>query len=161
MIDEYQWLSDDEQAFWQLLVGTYRGVERNIDRALRDHLGLSFGDFTILIALNETSDGVMTDRELANRLKWTQTRVITHTERMEKRGVISIENQDTVADAHQHEGTGFNVVLTGLGRKTFADLAPTYVEQVRKLVFDQVDREQITMLADSLRRILASAEKQQ
>lgn len=129
------WLTDEEQHFWQTLVSTFRSVERNIERVLRSRTGLTFADFTVLIALHETEDGLMHVDELCNRLKWNHPRALLHTTRMENRGVISIE------DPGEDPDSDYVVVLTGVGRHVFAEATPGYVDTVRSEIFEQISAE--------------------
>lgn len=152
-MNDYEWLTEDEQAFWQTLVATFRSVERNIELSLRENTGLTFGDFTVLIALNETEDGVMHVDELCRRLKWNHPRALLHTTRMEKRGVISIE------DPGEDPDSDYTVALTGVGRHVFAGAAPDYVSTVRAEVFEQLSREDLAHMNRCFTTILRNAEK--
>lgn len=146
---DLDWLTDEEQDFWQTLVATFRAVERNIETSLRDSTGLSFGDFTVLIALHETEDGVMHVDELCERLKWNHPRALLHTSRMEARDVISIE--DRGADPE----SDYTVVLTGVGRHVFREATPDYVKTVRSEVFAPLVGRDLAELRAAFDAILA------
>lgn len=133
-----EWLTDDEQNFWQTMVQTFREVERNIERSLRQRTGMTFADFTLLIALHETEDGIMHVDQICDRLKWNHPRALLHTNRLEKRGFIHTEEHGEDPDSD------YVVVLTGVGRTVFAEAAPDYVDTVRTEVIEplaDVDRE--------------------
>lgn len=146
---DLDWLTDEEQDFWQTLVATFRAVERNIETSLRDRTGLSFGDFTVLIALHETEDGVMHVDQLCERLKWNHPRALLHTSRMEARDVIAIEDRGADPDSD------YTVVLTGVGRKVFQEASPDYVSTVRNEVFAPLSDEDIPRLRAAFDAILA------
>lgn len=151
--NDYDWLTDDEQQFWQMLVSTFRSVERNIEATLRERTGLTFGDFTVLIALSETEDGVMHVDELCRRLKWNHPRALLHTSRMEKRGVISVEDPGADPDAD------YTVALTGVGRHVFAEAAPDYVGTVRSEVFEQLSDDDLAHMTRCFTTIMNHAEQ--
>ncbi|MDO5029426.1 MAG: MarR family winged helix-turn-helix transcriptional regulator [Corynebacterium sp.] len=133
-----EWLTDDEQNFWQTMVQTFREVERNIERSLRQRTGMTFADFTLLIALHETEDGILHVDQICDRLKWNHPRALLHTNRLEKRGFIHTEEHGEDPDSD------YVVVLTGVGRTVFAEAAPDYVDTVRTEVIEplaDVDRE--------------------
>ncbi|MFC3848617.1 MarR family winged helix-turn-helix transcriptional regulator [Corynebacterium hansenii] len=151
-MNEYEWLTDDEQQFWQMLVPTFRSVERNIELSLRENTGLTFGDFTVLIALSETEDGVMHVDELCRRLKWNHPRALLHTTRMEKRGVITVEDPGPDPDSD------YTVALTGVGRHVFAEAAPDYVATVRSEVFEQLSDDDLAHMSRCFTAIMRHAE---
>lgn len=133
-----EWLTEDEQNFWQTMVQTFREVERNIERSLRQRTGMTFADFTLLIALHETEDGILHVDQICDRLKWNHPRALLHTNRLEKRGFIHTEEHGEDPDSD------YVVVLTGVGRTVFAEAAPDYVDTVRTEVIEplaDVDRE--------------------
>lgn len=152
-LNDYEWLTADEQQFWQMLVATFRSVERNIERGLRARTGLTFGDFTVLIALSETVDGVMHVDDLCDRLKWNHPRALLHTSRMEKKGVISVEDPGADPDSD------YTVALTGVGRHVFAEAAPGYVATVRSEVFEQLSDGDVAEMSRCFRTILDHAQR--
>ena len=152
-LNDYEWLTADEQQFWQMLVSTFRSVERNIERGLRARTGLTFGDFTVLIALSETVDGVMHVDDLCDRLKWNHPRALLHTSRMEKKGVISVEDPGADPDSD------YTVALTGVGRHVFAEAAPGYVATVRSEVFEQLSDGDVAEMSRCFRTILDHAQR--
>lgn len=151
-MNDYEWLTDDEQRFWQMLVSAFRSVERNIEATLRENTGLTFGDFTVLIALTETEDGVMHVDDLCRRLKWNHPRALLHTTRMEKRGVISVEDPGADPDSD------YTVALTGVGRHVFAEAAPDYVATVRSEVFEQLSDDDIDTMSRCFTAIMRNSE---
>ena len=151
-MNDYEWLTDDEQRFWQMLVAAFRSVERNIEATLRENTGLTFGDFTVLIALTETEDGVMHVDDLCRRLKWNHPRALLHTTRMEKRGVISVEDPGADPDSD------YTVALTGVGRHVFAEAAPDYVATVRSEVFERLSDDDVDTMSRCFTAILRDAD---
>ena len=98
-MNSFEWLSDDEQLFWQSMVAAFREVERNIERSLRTRTGLTFADFTLLIALHEVEDGILHVDKICDRLKWNHPRALLHTNRLEKRGFIHTEDHGEDPDS--------------------------------------------------------------
>lgn len=131
-----EWLTNDEQQFWQTMVATFRDIERNIERELRTRTGLTFADFTVLIALHEVDEGIMHVTDICERLKWNFPRAELHTKRLAQRGLISIETTDDGDTSHDYD-----VILTGVGRHVFTEATPGYVDTVRSEVINQLSEE--------------------
>lgn len=151
LTDDVEWLTSEEQHFWQLIVSTFRSVERKIELRLRDKAGLSFADFTVLIALNETTEGIMHVDQLCERLTWNHSRARLHVNRMEKRGAISVEEVGVDPDAD------YTIVLTGVGRHLLVEFAPDYVDTVRSEVFQPVTSTDVSNVTACFNRIMENA----
>lgn len=155
-MNNIEWLTDDEQQFWQTMVATFRDVERNIERELRSRTGLTFADFTVLIALHEVDDGILHVSEICDRLKWNFPRAELHTKRLEKRGLISTETSDDADSSHDYQ-----IVLTGVGRHVFAEASPGYVDTVRTEVINQLSDDDRADMMRCFEAVLAKSEEDQ
>lgn len=148
-MDDYEWLSDAEQEFWRMLVSAFRVVERDIEATLRTRTGMTFADFTVLIALHETPDGRMHVDGLCERLKWNHPRAALHVGRLERAGVITVEDRGADLEAE------YAVALTGVGRHVFAGAAPAYVAAVRGAVLEPLAGQDIAAMRAGLAAVLA------
>ncbi len=142
------WLEPNEQHFWQTMVSVFRDVERNIERSLRTRTGLTFADFTLLIALHESEEGHMHVDAICERLKWNHPRALLHTNRLEKRGLVHTE------DIGPDQDSDYVVVLTGVGRHVFAQATPDYVDTVRTEVINPLSEEDRAAMMKCFRLVL-------
>ena len=50
------WLSDDEQKFWRLLLAASRKVNHHIETVLQDDHNLTSAEFAVLVNLSESPE---------------------------------------------------------------------------------------------------------
>ena len=64
------WLSDDEQKFWRLLLAASRKVNHHIETVLQDDHNLTSAEFAVLVNLSESPEKEiqLRDREYAKDL---------------------------------------------------------------------------------------------
>ncbi|MBA2316464.1 MAG: winged helix-turn-helix transcriptional regulator [Euzebyales bacterium] len=87
---------------------------------------------------------------------WTQSRLSHHIARMERRGLVTREQDPS-------DGRGAVVVLTEAGHRTIVQAAPAHVESVRRHLIDLLSDEQIDVLgtvADTVLHHLARLDAQ-
>ena len=102
--------------------------------------------------LTESPGGRVRVNDLARALHWERSRVSHHITRMERRSLVKREE---CAD----DGRGAFVVLTSQGRAAIQQAAPGHVQEVRRLMFDQLDEDEIDVLAGALGKILGFLER--
>lgn len=145
--DEPRWLDDDEREAWIGLMAVLLRVPAAIDRQLRSTSGMSHFDYQVMVILSEAPNHTLRMRELANGTEGSLPRLSQVASRLEKAGWI-----------HRHpdpdDGRTTLATLTDLGHRTLAEAAPGHVEEVRRVVFDQLTRAQVRQLARIADRIL-------
>ena len=136
------WLDDDEMAAWLPFVRLLYLLPQALDRQLREEVGISHVWYSMLAMLSTSPDRTLSMGELA-RLSMSSPSRLTHAiDTMEKRGWVV--RRPCLTDKRSQYAT-----LTDEGFAVLEAIAPSHVTQVRRLVFDHLDREQV----DQLRRI--------
>ena len=128
------WLSDDEQKFWRLLLAASRKVNHHIETVLQDDHNLTSAEFAVLVNLSESPEKEIRLRDLCNILNWDRSRASHQVSRMQKRGVI--------------------IELTDEGDRRIRNAAPSHVESVRDVIFNNLDPDLLEPVSKFLRHIL-------
>lgn len=138
---EARWLSDDQQRVWRNYIAATRMVYSEIERQLQRDSGMPSTYFEIMVSLSEAPDRTLRMSELADRSRFSRSRLSHAVARMEQVGWV--ERRDCPSDKR-----GAFAVLTEAGFAALADAAPGHVEQVRSLLFDVLSEEQVTRLGE-------------
>ena len=128
------WLSDDEQKFWRLLLAASRKVNHHIETVLQDDHNLTSAEFAVLVNLSESPEKEIRLRDLCHILNWDRSRASHQVSRMQKRGVI--------------------IELTDEGDRRIRNAAPSHVESVRDVIFNNLDPDLLEPVSKFLRHIL-------
>lgn len=142
-----RWLDVGEQRAWRAYLQMHGQLVARLNRQLQIDSGLSLADYEVLVQLTEAADGRLRPFELQRGLQWEQSRVSHHLTRMQHRGLVSREGCTD-------DGRGAFVVLTDAGRRAIEAAAPGHVDTVRRLFFDGLTRDQITMLGQLSTQVL-------
>jgi DNA-binding MarR family transcriptional regulator len=142
-----RWLDEDEQRAWRAFLRMYGRLGARLNRQLQAESGLSLADYEVLVHLSEAPDGCLRPFALQRGLCWEQSRLSHHLTRMQHRGLIRREGCT-------EDGRGAFVVLTEDGRRAIEAAAPGHVETVRRLFFDGLTRDQLTVLAQLSDQVL-------
>ena len=135
-LGDVRWLDEEQQRSWRAyLVGTTLLMDR-LDRDLRAEHGLSLAEYEILVRLSEARQGRMRMAELADSVSHSRSRVTHTVARMEAAGLVA-------RDACLSDGRGVEAVLTDQGSRTLQEAAPSHVSNVRRLLVDQVDEQDL------------------
>jgi DNA-binding MarR family transcriptional regulator len=151
MNNDVPWLKEEEQVVWRRWLTVNALLPATLHRALQTDSGLSLPDFDVLVQLSESPEGRVRVNDLARALHWERSRVSHHVTRMERRGLV--KREECAAD-----GRGAFVVVTPEGRASIEQAAPGHVQKVRRLIFDQLDEDEVDVLAGVLDKILGRLE---
>ena len=146
-----QWLTADEQRAWRAYLRAGSLLTARLNRLLQADCGLSLPEYEVLVQLSEAPQGKLRPFQLVLALDWEQSRLSHLLTRMSRRGFVV--RQDCAADRR-----GADVVLTAVGRAAIESAAPGHVAAVRRLVFDQMDSEQVAAFGQTFEAILAGLE---
>ena len=146
-----QWLTADEQRAWRAYLRAGSLLTARLNWLLQADSGLSLPEYEVLVRLSEAPDGKLRPFQLSLDLDWEQSRLSHLLSRMGRRGFVI--RQDCAGDRR-----GAEVVLTGAGRAAIESAAPGHVAAVRRLVFDQMDDEQVAVFRQVFEVILAGLE---
>lgn len=139
-MDEPRWLDPEELEAWRYLTGVLLLLPPNLDDALAPH-GVSFFEYSIMAGLSSSPDRTMRMSTLAFVCNGSLSRLSHAVKRLEGRGWVSRcpasdDRRVTLA------------TLTDRGQRFMQETAPTHVESVRSLVFDELSDEQVEQLRD-------------
>ncbi|KIR63407.1 MULTISPECIES: MarR family winged helix-turn-helix transcriptional regulator [Micromonospora] len=142
-----RWLDDDQQRAWRAYLRMQAELSARLGRQLQADSGLSFADYGVLVQLAEAPDGRLRPFALQRDLQWEQSRLSHHLGRMQRRGLV--DREECPQDAR-----GAFVVLTAAGRAAIEAAAPAHVDTVRRLVFDQLDPDEVRALERIATRVV-------
>ena len=151
---EPRWLDELETRAWRGYTRMRVELEAALSRELSRHSGLSHADYAVLVELSEAEGGRLRAFQLGRSLRWEKSRLSHHLKRMEARGLV--DREECAEDAR-----GSEVVLTAAGRAAIEAAAPAHVEDVRRLMIDQLTREQLEALAVAAEAVLAALEAEE
>jgi DNA-binding MarR family transcriptional regulator len=138
---EVRWLTKEQQRVWRNYLAATRMVESEIERQLQRDSRMPATYYEIMVSLSEAPDRTLRMSELAERNRFSRSRLSHAVARMEAAGWI--ERRECPSDKR-----GAFAVLTEEGFAVLADAAPGHVEQVRSLLFDVLTDEQIGQLGE-------------
>ena len=142
-----RWLDEREQRAWRSYLQMHGQLLARLNRQLQADSGLSLADYEVLVTLSEVPAGRLRPFELQRGLQWEQSRLSHQLRRMEQRGLVSREGCTD-------DGRGAFVALTDAGRRAIVAAAPGHVDAVRRLFFDGLTGDQITMLGQLSTQVL-------
>ncbi len=143
-----RWLTSDEQVTWRSLMLMTHLLDEALDRQLQRDARMPHAYYVILVALSEAPDRTMRMSDLANRLRYTQSR-LTH-------AVASMERNEWVQRRSSPTDRRSQLVrLTTTGIHVLAAAAPGHVREVRSAVFDKLTAEQVGQLGEICGALLA------
>ena len=133
--------------FWRLLLAASRKVNHHIETVLQDDHNLTSAEFAVLVNLSESPEKEIRLRDLCNILNWGPQPSITPGEPHAKAGI-----------AHQArcigDGRGVIIELTDEGDRRIRNAAPSHVESVRDVIFNNLDPDLLEPVSKFLRHIL-------
>jgi DNA-binding MarR family transcriptional regulator len=142
-----RWLDERQQRMWQAYLHMNQHLYAALETQLVRDSGLSGADYRVLVPLSEEADGVLRARELGIEIGWDRSRLSHQINRMEKRGLV-------VREECADDGRGTMVRMTKSGRQAIEAAAPGHAEQVQRLFFDVVSKQEVETLTDAFERVL-------
>lgn len=121
-----------------------RGLPQ-LERTLKAH-GLLVVHYSILVALSAAPDRTMRLTELADAANVSPSRLSHRLRTLVDRGDVTI-----TADTDDLRGK--HAALTAAGLQRLEEVAPLHVEDVQRVVFDQLDRSETEALAGALSKV--------
>lgn len=139
---EPRWLSDREQRAWRKLAALISVVPAQLDAQLQRDAGLTMFGYWVLAMLSEARGRQLRMSHLAHQSNASPSRVSHVVARLETLGYVRRRRAED-------DARGSIAELTEAGMAKVVASAPGHVEQVRTLLLDGLDDEQIDTL-DSL-----------
>jgi DNA-binding MarR family transcriptional regulator len=145
-VAEPRWLNDAERAAWLELVRVMITLPAALDAHLRRDSNLTQYEYLVLGALAEQPTRTMGMKTLAFVTNGSLSR-LSHV-------VNRLETADYVRrQPNPDDGRLTDAILTDSGFEKVSAAAPGHVEDVRRLVFDRLTRQQVAALTELLRLI--------
>jgi DNA-binding MarR family transcriptional regulator len=141
MTDEPRWLDDTERRAWMSLVAVVLVGFPELERTFRPH-GLVHVEYGLLAALSDAGDGLRLS-ELAGQMNMSASRLSHRMRKLVDLGYVEIGGDAC-------DGRVSIARVTEAGRAFAAQVAPAHLGDVRRLIFDHLDRAQTEALADAL-----------
>ena len=149
--DDLDWLDDEEQALWQMMVTAIRNVECAMDSRIRQELGIDSFCYTLLIALSEEPDGRATSHRIKERLTWPSVRIRYVAEHLEGLDLATL-NPGVDDD-------NFAVAITEKGTEALRRGAPIYIEAVREIALGRLDDNVVHQLRALLPEMIRASQR--
>lgn len=144
-----RWLDADEQRAWRRLAAVVQLLPAAMDAQLQRDSGVTHFGYWVLAMLSEAPERSLRMSELAAASNASASRISHAVSRLECRGWVRRERAT-------EDGRGNVAVLTDAGWEAVVAAAPGHVENVRQLVFDSLDHEQVADLLEVCDRLLAT-----
>lgn len=146
-----QWLDEDEMAAWLPLIRIVHALPQELDKLLRDEVGIPHNYYGMLATLSSQPDRTLTMGDLARLTASSPSRLSHAITALEQRGWV-VRRQCGEDKRRQF------VTLTDDGLAMLDEVAPSHVAHVRQLVFDRLTPEQVRQLAEIGSAIVGNAE---
>ncbi|WP_067652882.1 MarR family winged helix-turn-helix transcriptional regulator [Nocardia harenae] len=136
-----RWLDDREMAAWMPLIKLIHLLPQALDRQLRDEVGIGHSYYSMLASLSDAPERTLPMGELARYTATSPSRLSHAISVMEERGWV--QRKPSPSDRRIQYAT-----LTAAGLEVLRKVAPSHVAEVRRLIFDRLDPEQVDQLRD-------------
>lgn len=144
-MSDVPWLDAEEERVWRSLVLLWRLGFLELERTFRQH-GLIHLEYGMLAVLAESDEGQLTAGQLAALTGLSTSHLSHRLKNLETKCLVERSPDD-------QDRRIVNITITDAGRRLVAEVAPGHVADVRRLVFDHLDRDEVDVLAESLGRL--------
>ncbi|GAA2794512.1 MarR family winged helix-turn-helix transcriptional regulator [Saccharopolyspora taberi] len=141
-------MTDEQQRAWRKLAALMTVVPAGLDAQLQRDSELTHFGYWVLAMLSEDPDRALRMSHLAAQANASPSRVSHVVARLEKRGWVRRQRAEG-------DGRGSVAELTDAGYAKVVETAPGHVEQVRAMIFDGLDDEQVRDLDEVCTAMLA------
>ncbi|APU20877.1 MarR family winged helix-turn-helix transcriptional regulator [Actinoalloteichus sp. GBA129-24] len=140
MTEAGRWLSPREQDVWRSYLHAQQALREALDQQIRRDAGMPHAYYQILVALSECEGRRTSMTNLAGKVGSSPSRLSHAVNRLGARGWVS----------RHRDQDNRRIVLASLTEQGFAALAaaaPGHVREVRRMIFDRLNPEQLDALA--------------
>ncbi len=142
-----EWLTADEMQAWRAYIETFADLTNALERDLVD-VGITLGDYQVLVYLSETEDRAMRMSDLAELLQLSPSGLTRRLDGLVAAGAVT--RKGSLRDRRV-----MMAVLTPAGLAMLERCAPHHVASVRRHIFDHLDAEQVAAMATIFTAIAA------
>lgn len=150
-MSDTRWLSDHEQRAWRKLAALMAVVPAALDAQLQRDAGLTMFGYWVLAMLSEAPGHQLRMSHLAQQSNASASRVSHVVSRLEKQGYVARRKAED-------DARGSIAELTDAGMAKVVASAPGHVEQVRLLIMDGLDEDQVRSLDELCSALLAQVD---
>ncbi|WP_036506491.1 MarR family winged helix-turn-helix transcriptional regulator [Nocardioides sp. URHA0020] len=150
-LDDAPWLDEDQLPEWRALVGLVMTLPAALDAQLKRDSGLNSFEYHVLAQLSEAPSCAVPMSELATLAQGSRSRLSHAVSRLEAAGWV--ERRECTA-----AGVRTAAHLTAAGQRKLEEAAPGHVREARRLVVDVLTPEQLSVLGEAARAIVAAAD---
>ncbi len=150
-VEEPRWLDEQEMATWLPLMRVLHLLPQQLDRQLREQSGINHMYYGIMVILSEQPDRAMTLSSLAQAAGMIPSRLTHALTSLDGRGWVQRE-------PCPHDRRVQYARLTDDGLRALERAAPGHVAEVRRTVFDLLDRRDLADLRRIAEKIAAPLE---
>lgn len=151
-LTQTRWLTAEEQGTWRAFLSASRRLFTEMEGHLQHVAGIPHAYYEILVRLSEAPGRELRMTQLADASISSKSRLSHAVARLEERGWIE-------RTACPTDRRGQVARLTDAGFAALDAAAPGHVEQVRRMVFDQLSPEQVGQLREICEAIEAGVEE--
>jgi DNA-binding MarR family transcriptional regulator len=144
-------LSAEQYRSWSTFMEMQELLRSRLEQRLTEHSGLSNADYTVLVVLASAPRRRLRLVDLGNRLGWERSRLHHQLTRMSRRGLVERGPMPDAADSR-----AIQAVLTDRGLLAIREASRRHARDVRELVIDVLDDEQLKELGDASAALLAA-----
>ena len=137
---DVKWLNQREMRAWRGYVETIGDLQNALEADLAD-VGLTVGDYQVLVYLSEREDSRMRMCDLAGLLHLSPSGLTRRLDGLVRMGAVA-------RDPSPEDKRVTLAVLTPSGRRLLEKVAPTHVMSVRTHFIDALTPQQIDVLGD-------------
>jgi len=148
-VPDARWLTAPEQAAWRAFLQASMQLFQQLDGELQRDAGLPLAYYQILAMLSEAPDCTLRMGALADRTWSSRSRLSHAIDRLEERGWV--RRLTCPGDKR-----GAYAQLTREGYDVLDAAAPSHVESVRRHLFDLLEVDEVSQLAETSRKIAGS-----
>ena len=141
------WLTSAEMAAWRAYIETFGDLSAALERDLVA-LGLTLGDYQVLVYLSEAPEGSMRMCDLADVLQLSPSGLTRRLDGLVTSGHVT-------RTPSSEDGRVMMGVLTDAGRSLLEATAPQHVASVRRHIFDHLDETQVDAMTSIFTAISA------
>lgn len=143
-------LNVDEMRLWRAFIECSGRVQQHLDASLKAHSDLTLGDYDVLVHLSEAPGRRLRMSDLSGLLVHSQSRLTQRIDRMVARGLVAREKST-------EDGRVTYAVITDTGFAEIEAAAPQHLVEVRKVMVDLVDPDELPAVIAALERIVSAA----
>jgi DNA-binding MarR family transcriptional regulator len=145
--EQAKWLTQEELRSWLALAAVIEALPTVLSSQLKRDAGINSFDYMVMAGLSEAPGRATVMSDLASFVAGSISRLSHALSRMEKQGWV-------VRRPYPEDGRYTEVALTDAGMDVVARAAPGHVSEVRRLVVDRLNSEQMTQLGALASQIL-------